>query len=385
MLPIYLAIKEMWRSKARFLAVGAVIMLITTLVLFVAGLAEGLAAGNKEYIENLDADLLVLQADVDLQASSSQIGRSSLNDIRRIEGVAVAGEIGLSSSTVVFDDGREKLDVSLIGVQPGLPGEPVARVGQQLGSTRGNEAIIGRNVALRSGLEVGDTFTTRVVQGSQEEFYTLTVVGISDGQQFFIRPSIVVPYLTWDRIRPRPTASTSNTELTANMVALKLEPGYNPDTMIEVIEAQVSNVQAADIVTTYTSQPGYSEQQSSLDTQRYFTLLIGVLVIGGFFQIQMLQKVAQVGMLKAIGTSNTVIAISVVFQIIAITVLGVAAGVGGVVGLSLGIPPTVPIVFSQQSLIAAVGSLLLIGPIGGLVAVRLALRVEPLTALGLAS
>jgi putative ABC transport system permease protein len=34
---------------------------------------------------------------------------------------------------------------------------------------------------------------------------------------------------------------------------------------------------------------------------------------------------------------------------------------------------------------AAIGSLLLIGPIGGLVSVRYSLKVEPLTALGLAS
>ena len=45
-------------------------------------------------------------------------------------------------------------------------------------------------------------------------------------------------------------------------------------------------------------------QQTTLNTQQFFTLLIGVLVLGGFFQIQTLQKIGQIGMLKAIGTSN---------------------------------------------------------------------------------
>jgi putative ABC transport system permease protein len=50
----------------------------------------------------------------------------------------------------------------------------------------------------------------------------------------------------------------------------------------------------------------------------------------------------------------------------------------------LGFPPTVPIIFSPAAVSAAVVSLLLIGPIGGLVSVRYSLKVEPLTALGLA-
>ena len=53
--------------------------------------------------------------------------------------------------------------------------------------------------------------------------------------------------------------------------------------------------------------------------------------------------------------------------------------------LALGFPPTIPIVFTPAAVAVAVGSLLLIGPIGGLVSVRYSLRVEPLTALGLAS
>jgi putative ABC transport system permease protein len=119
-----------------------------------------------------------------------------------------------------------------------------------------------------------------------------------------------------------------------------------------------------------------------LNTQRFFTLLIGVLVIGGFFQIQTLQKIPQIGMLKAIGASNTTVAVAAVLQIVAVTVLGVVIGTLGTLALSLGFPPTVPIVFTPNAVIAAVVSLLLIGPMGGLVSIRRSVMVEPLTALG---
>jgi putative ABC transport system permease protein len=151
------------------------------------------------------------------------------------------------------------------------------------------------------------------------------------------------------------------------------------------LETRVKKVEAVDRETAYGATPGYAEQQSTLNTIRIFTLLIGVLVLGGFFQIQTLQKVAQIGMLKAIGATNTTIAIAFVLQIIYTTILGVGLGVLGTLALALGLPPTVPITFTAQSATVAIVSLLVIGPLGGLVSLFILLRVEPLTALGLAS
>ncbi|MEW5720338.1 MAG: ABC transporter permease, partial [Chloroflexota bacterium] len=142
-------------------------------------------------------------------------------------------------------------------------------------------------------------------------------------------------------------------------------------------------VQAVDRQTAYENTPGSSAQQSTLNTQRFFSLLIGVLVIGGFFQIQTLQKVPQIGMLKAIGAPNWIIAFAAVLQIILVTILGVGIGAAVTVLLSFTFPATIPIVFSPSAIVLGIASLMLIGPIGGLVSVRYALRVEPLTALGL--
>ena len=75
-----------------------------------------------------------------------------------------------------------------------------------------------------------------------------------------------------------------------------------------------------------------------MNTQRYFALLIGILVIGGFFQILTLQKVAQIGMLKAIGASNRVVGTAQIIQIIAVTVMGVALGAALSLALSLWLP-----------------------------------------------
>lgn len=383
MMAIYLAFKEMWRNRGRFFLISLVIALITTLVLFIAALAEGL--GNREYIEKLNAELVLYQKDVDLSIPSSRIGRSELNNVRRVPGVQDVGPVGFTSSSIIRD-GKEFVDISLIGVEPGKPGEPPAIEGRSLQIRRAKEAIIDQNVVLKTGLKVGDTFTIKTIQGTEEKFYSLTVAGITDSRRYSIQPSIIVPFLTWNEIKARATTDINpQDELISNVLVVKLVDPVSRAEMARRIQQQVSNLQAADLRTAYENTPGYGPQQSTLSTQRTFTLLIGILVIGGFFQIQTLQKVAQIGVLKAIGASNFTVAIGAMLQIITVTVLGIAIGVLGTLALSVALTSVTVIVFTPTAVVTAILTLLLIGPLGGLVSLRVLLRVEPLRALGLAS
>jgi putative ABC transport system permease protein len=381
----YLAIKEMWRNRGRFLLVSLVIALITLLVLFIAALGEGLGNGNREYISKLDAQLIVYQAKSDLLISASRLGRERLSAVRRVEGVADAGMLGTSSATLILPGDVKPLKVSLLGVDPGHTGEPPVLQGQQLSDKWAREVILDRNAALRSKLTVGSTLTLRVTQGTSDQFFTLRVAGISGGQQYSLQPTIFVPFNTWDRIRPKSEAEVNSTSLVGNIVLVKLTDPSQIGAVSARLVDQVKNIETATIDETIQALPGYSAQQSTLNTQGGFTLLIGILVIGGFFQIQILQKVAQIGVLKAIGTANPAVAAAAVFQIILTTMLGVAIGGSLTFIFSLFFPPTVPIVFNGTTSAVAVVALLLIGPLGGLVSIRYAVRIEPLKALGLSS
>ncbi len=381
----YLAIKEVWRNKGRFFLFSLVIALITILVLFIAGLAEGLATANREYLAKLDAQLLVFQSDVQLSTLTSRLGNDTLTKVRRVPGVEAVGPVGLSNATLVFTNGAEDLDVSLVGYEPGKPGGAPALQGRDLRNARAYEAVIDGAIAREAGVKVGDTITLKSIQGTEEEYYDLRVSGITDGRQYFFQPSVFIPLQVWDKVRPQGTASNGDEPLTYNILAARLSQPAAQAEMAQLIQSQVPDVEVADVVTAYKASPGYSAQQSTLNTQRGFTLLIGILVIGGFFQIQTLQKVPNIGMLKAIGASNPTIGLAVVMQIVAVTIFGVLLGTASTLLLALGLPQGIPIQFTQQSLAAAMLSLMIIGPIGGLVSVRLALKVEPLMALGLSS
>jgi putative ABC transport system permease protein len=382
---VYLSFMEIWRNRSRFFLFSLVIALITTLVLFIAALAQGLSNANIEYLSKLDAQLIVYQKNVDLSASASQINRSTLNNIQRVDGVLDIGPIGASGAKIVNIAGVDPVNVSLLGVEPMKPGSPPVISGSPITLSRGNDVVIDQSLSNEIGLKLGDTFTVRTIQGTDEKFFTLRVSGISEPQEYLYSSSIFLPYLTWDQIRSQPSFRDPAGETVTNIVAVKLIPGQDINTAAASIQSQVDNVEVVDIKTAYEAVPGYSVQQSTLNTQQGFTLLIGVLVIGGFFQIQMLQKVPLIGVLKAIGTPNSTVAVSVVVQIILITTFGVIMGSLVTFLLAAFLPAAVPIVFNGPTILIAIASLLIIGPLGGLVSVRLAVKVEPLTALGLTS
>ena len=381
----YLAIKEVWRYRGRYLLFSLVIALITTLVLFIAALAGGLANANKQFIEKLDADLLVFQENTDLQASASRLDDSTLREIRRVTGIKDAGPLAFSTGTIVFPDQRKPIDVSLIGVEAGRPGEPPVLNGVGLQAKRKEEVIINQAVAQQSDLAIGDVLTLKTIQGTEEEFHELRIVGISDNRQYFFQPSLIVTTKTWEDVRPKAAIERGNASQVYNAIAVQLSNPAEQELAILRLPQIVDGIEVADKPTAIQAIPGYSAQQSTLNTQQGFTLLIGLLVVGGFFQIQTLQKVAQIGMLKAIGNNNRTIAISALLQIFIVTIAGVGIGSLGTFLLAIGIPGNIPILFTGASIAIAIGALLLIGPLGGLVSIRLALKIDPLTAIGLSS
>jgi putative ABC transport system permease protein len=381
---IHLSLKEIWRNLGRFFLFSLVVALITVLVLFIAALGRGLLGGIREYYEGLNADLIVYQDTARRVAASSRLECSTRSTIRRIEGVREVGPIGFSSGSIVDEYGTELLDVSLIGVEPGKPGEPSVLSGQGLTRKNAYEVIVDRNVAEVAELKPGDWVTIGTIQGIETEYHTLQVTGVSDSLRFNLSPSVFVPIVTWDEIGPQSLeASATEQDPACNVAAVQLDDPTQIERMQQVIQAQVDDVEAVDRTTAYQSLPGYSSIQSSLATQNTFALLISTLVIGGFFQIQTLQKVPQLGMLKAIGTPNIIVALAAMLQIMVVTLIGIAIASVMVVGIASVFPANVPIVFDLQSGATAVASIFVLGFLGGLISVRYALRVEPLIALGL--
>jgi putative ABC transport system permease protein len=377
----YLALKEIIRNRGRFLMVALVIALITVLVLFIAALGEGLSDANRQYVANLDAQLVVFLEKSDYSITASRLETNTVKAVRRVEGVADAGPIYTSNSEIVSLP--EPLKISMLGVEAERPGMPPLLDGRSFRGGEAREAVMDMSVAQRTGLQIGDEIEIRSTQGTEDEFYTLKIVGLVDKQAYFFQPTIFVPAATWELMRPQPEADLNSDTPYPNIVAVKLKDPTQVEAMKLRLVERVPNIEVADIETTINNIPGYTAQQGTVQTQAVFTLLIGILVIGGFFQIQILQKVPQIGVLKAIGSSNYVVGLSAVIQIIVVTAMGVGIGATLNYLFSLGLPPTIPLAFNGTRSLFAIVLLLFIGPLGGLVSIIYAVRIEPLKALRL--
>ena len=377
----YLAIKEVFRNRGRFLMVALVIALITVLVLFIAALGEGLSDANRQYVANLDAQLIVFLEKSDYSITASRLETNTVKAVRRVDGVADAGPIYTSNAEIVSLP--EPLKISMLGVEAEKPGMPPLLDGRYFRGGEAREAVMDMSVAQRTNLKIGDTIEIRSTQGTEDEFFTLTIVGLVDKQAYFFQPTIFVPPSTWELMRPQAESDLDSDTPYPNIIAVRLQdPAQAEEMKLRLVE-KVSNIEVADIETTINNIPGYTAQQGTVQTQGGFTLLIGILVIGGFFQIQVLQKVPQIGVLKAIGSSNFVVGLSAVIQIIIVTAIGVGIGATLNYLFSLGLPPTIPLAFNGSRSIFAILLLLFIGPLGGLVSIIYAVRIEPLKALRL--
>jgi len=377
----YLALKEVFRNRGRFLMVALVIALITVLVLFIAALGEGLSDANRQYVANLDAQLIVFLEKSDYSITASRLDTNTIRSVRRVAGVAEAGPIYTSSSEIVSLP--EPLKISMLGTEPEKPGMPPLVEGRYFRGGEAREAVMDMSVAERSGLKIGDEIEIRSTQGTEDKFFKLKIVGLVDKQSYFFQPTIFVPAATWELMRPQPEADLSSNTPYPNVIAVKLTDPAQAESMKRILEERVPNIEVADIETTISNIPGYTAQQGTVQTQAVFTLLIGILVIGGFFQIQILQKVPQIGVLKAIGSSNFVVGVSAIIQIIVVTAMGVGIGASLNYLFSLFLPPAIPLAFNGTRSLIAIALLLFIGPLGGLVSIIYAVRIEPLKALRL--
>lgn len=380
-LATYLAIKEVIRNRGRFLLVSLVIALITVLVLFIAALGEGLSDANRQYVANLDAQLVVFLEKSDYSITASRLEVNTIKAVRRVEGVEDAGPIYTSTSEIVSLP--EALKITMLGVEAGRPGMPALLEGRYFRGGGAREAVMDMSVAQRTDLKIGDEIEIRSTQGTKDEFYTLKIVGLVDEQAYFFQPTIFVPAATWELMRPQPESDLNSDTPYPNIIAVKIKDPAQTEAMRLRLQDQIANIEVADIETTINNIPGYTAQQGTVQTQGAFTLLIGILVIGGFFQIQILQKVPQIGVLKAIGSSNFVVGLSAIIQIIIVTAMGVGIGAGLNYLFSLGLPPSIPLAFNGSRSLIAILLLLFIGPLGGMVSIIYAVRIEPLKALRL--
>ena len=72
------------------------------------------------------------------------------------------------------------------------------------------------------------------------------MVGITDGRSFFLQPSVIMPHLTWERVRPGHGELTKS-QMVSNIVAVQLLNPQDQAAMAQTIETQVADTELVDL------------------------------------------------------------------------------------------------------------------------------------------
>lgn len=351
---MFLALRELKQSKLRYGLIGLIMMLLSFLVLVISGLANGLSYDNASSIQNMDANQFVLDKDSEDKLLRSQLTKEEANDVMKQIDKGEAVPFYVNLSTYEKKDSDKKVDIAIFAGEQDTFLQPKITKGRAI-ETAENEMVIDESIQ-EKGVKIGDVIIDPV---SKKEF---KVVGFTEGQMFSHTPVAYVNEVVWSEI-----AQPNQQDYSA--IAIQTD----------------KDIQNAHVVTkeqVLQSIPGYKEEQGTLTMIIVFLLVIAALLIGVFFYVITLQKTGQIGVLKAIGTTNSYLVYSLVVQALCLSVVSIAISIGFVQLLQQVLPSGMPFLLTpamigQYSIIFVV-----ISVVGTVISLYQVLKVDALEAIG---
>jgi putative ABC transport system permease protein len=190
------------------------------------------------------------------------------------------------------------------------------------GTGTGNTALVGKDLAAKNGLAAGSSFTA---YGQ-----TITVAGIFDAGNTFTNAGIVMPLATVQNLSGQPGAVTT--------VLAKVDSISNVGSTTTALQQSLGS--AADVVSDATNAQDTFSSLNSVATVSGYSL-VGALIAGAvilFLSMLMIvrERRREIGVLKAIGASNSKISLQFIAEALTLTVT--AALVGLLLGVVLSNP-----------------------------------------------
>ncbi|WP_206518117.1 ABC transporter permease [Rhodococcus sp. X156] len=373
---MFLALRELWFARTRFLLMGAVIALISILMVMLSGLSSGLVNDGVSGLQRTPVQSFAFAegTKTDSAFSRSVVTEEQAAAWREQPGVARAELFGNTIVNARTSTGTP-VDLTLFGIATGSFLEPTAAEGAAL---QGERDIIVSETARDAGVNLGDTV---VIDRLGTE---LTVVGFTADQRTFGHVDVAyVPLRTWQEInagtkvgeQPNPDVYGE-----ASVVAVQGVDGLTPDLAAGDAAAQTAS---KTLTESFDASPGYTAEMMTMDMITWFLYAISALVVGAFFTIWTVQRTRELAVMRAMGASTGFLVRDGLTQALLILLGSVAVGVAVGVGLgSLLVGSGMPFALEAAPIIGGAVLLIVLGLVGAAAAVVRIASVDPLTALG---
>ncbi len=363
-----IGLKEIQRRKLQFVLIALVVTLIAYLVLMINGLGIGLNKQAGSALLQFDADGIAYSSASRLSVIRSELSSTVVDQVARAPGVTAAAPLGYLSVNTQNAAGDIQ-GVALLGYLPGRLGQPDVVSGRSLAAADTRGVLADARFMENAGLSVGDTLT--IINRLQT--YDFTILGEVREGYFFFQP---VVYLLLDTLREVKYGTTDPGTPLASIVLVKGR---------DLVGVKTDDYEIVSKQTAFANIEGVKGQQQTVEALRLFGFLIGALVIGIFFYVLTLQKVQQLGTLKALGASNRFLFGQMLLQVMTIIVIGVlisTAAAYGTYALLEQLPQAIPIAFTLSTFLITSGLFIVTGLIGLVFSLRKVGRIDPIIAIG---
>ncbi|TFJ92382.1 ABC transporter permease [Lentibacillus salicampi] len=346
---MFLAIRELLHAKFRYILIGFIMVLITVLILMISGLAKGLSADNASSIQNLNADNLVIESGVEQELTKSFLPESAVRETAQAESVNEAVPLVIRMSSASVTGSEQQHDVAIFGTD--LQGMLTPDVIEGTKPVDSNEVIADVSLQ-KEGIAIGDTIAFR---GHDGEY---TVTGFAENQRYSHTPVIYMS-MAGEKINAV-AIQTAEGERNGG-----LEPTYDILSKKEVLQGI----------------PSYSQEQASLNMMIIFLFVIAAFVLAIFFYVITMQKKAQFGVLRALGSQTSYIINNLLFQVVIISIVCIAIAIGMTYGIKMLLPDDMPFVMTAGNTVQTSVLLLAVSLIGSLISLFQVVKVDPVEAI----
>ena len=399
---ISLAGRDIVHAWGKFVFTGLGLGLLLGVTLVMAGVYRGMVDDGKALLDNSGADLWVVQRDtLGPYAEPSSIPDDTERALRTMAGVAEAANV--TYLTMQVRQGGRDVRAMVVGIVPGeawgSPGWPPALVaGRRV--TRGHYEAMAD---IATGFQLGDTIqirrndytvvglTRRMVSSSGDP---MVFIPLKDAQeaQFLKDNDAIVQNRARTATNPafnRPGVpglltsinASQTSSSTVNAVLVRLRPGANPDEVAESVRrwkrltvytrAEMEEILVGKLIATSARQIGM------------FLLILAAVsaaIVAFIIYTLTMDKIREIAVLKLIGTRNRTIAWMILQQALALGLIGFAVGK---ITATFAAPlfPKYVLLMPQDSL-AGLAIVLVICALASVIAIRMALRVDPAEAIG---
>jgi putative ABC transport system permease protein len=367
---MFLALREMKHAKLRYVLIGLIMILIAWLVLFVSGLAKGLASDNASAIQHLNTGYLALRNESDNRLNRSILLEDTLNDVHHFVSDEAATPLGIRMTTVTTaDESAKKVDTAYFAIDVNGKLAPDIIDGKMMTNVATNEVVA--DISLKDeGFTLGDYVKD---QASGTEF---EIVGFIEGQSYSHAPAIFMNFNDWASINE----SNHLGKPFFNAIALDIT-----EDMAQKIDDDVSGIEVISKEQALKGIPGYQEEQGSLLMMIAFLFVISAFVLAVFFYVITIQKMNQFGVLKAIGAKSSYLARNIIFQVMGITIVSLIISIALTYGVASILPSSMPFELSIELVLGSSLLFIVVSLVGSLLSLYRVAKIDAIEAIGRAA